>query len=94
MALFTADEIQQLAHQVLGASFAISLLVGILIHRGNTNEDTLGCILVGMVPGADHIGQSSVAWDLLWPKLKHASDAGEEISITIHLKCTLNIGCA
>ena len=35
MALFTADEIQQLAHQVLGASFAISLLVGILIHRGH-----------------------------------------------------------
>jgi uncharacterized membrane protein YedE/YeeE len=35
MALSTADEVQQLALQVLGASFVISLLVGMLIHRGH-----------------------------------------------------------
>jgi uncharacterized membrane protein YedE/YeeE len=35
MALFTADEVQQLALQVGVASFAISILAGVLIHRGH-----------------------------------------------------------
>jgi uncharacterized membrane protein YedE/YeeE len=35
MVLFSADEVQQLAYQVQGASLAISLLVGVLIHRGH-----------------------------------------------------------
>ena len=35
MALFTADEVQQLALQVWVASFAISILAGVLIHRGH-----------------------------------------------------------
>jgi uncharacterized membrane protein YedE/YeeE len=35
MSLLTADEVQQLAYQVWGASFAISLLAGVLIHRGH-----------------------------------------------------------
>ena len=35
MVLFTADEIQQLAYQVWAASFVISLLAGVLIHRGH-----------------------------------------------------------
>jgi uncharacterized membrane protein YedE/YeeE len=35
MTLLTADEVQQLAYQVWGASFAISLLAGVLIHRGH-----------------------------------------------------------
>lgn len=35
MALFSADEVQQLALQVWGASFVIALLAGVLIHRGH-----------------------------------------------------------
>ncbi len=35
MTLLTADEVQQLAYQVWGASFSISLLAGVLIHRGH-----------------------------------------------------------
>jgi uncharacterized membrane protein YedE/YeeE len=35
MVLFTADEIQQLVYQVWAASFVISLLAGVLIHRGH-----------------------------------------------------------
>jgi uncharacterized protein len=35
MSFLTADEVQQLAYQVWGASFAISLLAGVLIHRGH-----------------------------------------------------------
>lgn len=35
MTLLTADEVQQLAYQLWGASFAISMLAGVLIHRGH-----------------------------------------------------------
>ena len=35
MGLFSADEVQQLAYQVQGASFAIALLAGVLVHRGH-----------------------------------------------------------
>lgn len=35
MALFSADEVQQLALQVWGGSFVIALLAGVLIHRGH-----------------------------------------------------------
>lgn len=42
MTLLSADDVQQLAYQVWGASFVISLLVGVLIHRGHFC--TLGAI--------------------------------------------------
>lgn len=42
MTLLSADEVQKLGIQVWGASFAISLLVGVLIHRGHFC--TLGAI--------------------------------------------------
>lgn len=35
MAVFSADEVQQLLHQVWGATFVISLLAGALIQRGH-----------------------------------------------------------
>jgi len=35
MGLFSADEVQQLAYQVQGASFAIALLAGVVVHRGH-----------------------------------------------------------
>ena len=42
MTLLSADEVQQLVYQVWGASFVLSLLVGVLIHRGHFC--TLGAI--------------------------------------------------
>ena len=35
MTFLSADEVQQLTLQVLGASFAISSMAGVLIHRGH-----------------------------------------------------------
>ena len=35
MVLFTADEVQHLVYQVQGASFALSLMAGVLVHRGH-----------------------------------------------------------
>ena len=42
MTLLSADDVQWMVYQVWGASFAISLLVGVLIHRGHFC--TLGAI--------------------------------------------------
>jgi uncharacterized protein len=42
MTLLSADEVQQLVYQVWGASFVLSLLAGVLIHRGHFC--TLGAI--------------------------------------------------
>ena len=36
---------------------------GIRIHSGNTSEDTLGCILLGMRTGVDVIYDSRIAYD-------------------------------
>src|SRR5262245_50521848 len=43
---------------------------GIRIHDGNTDKDTLGCILVGQFMGKDFIGQSRAALAALMAKLK------------------------
>ncbi len=56
---------------------------GILIHPGNTDIDTEGCILVGQARIDDMISKSRVAYQLLFGKVQEASDAREEIWITI-----------
>jgi len=43
---------------------------GIRIHPGNKAEDTDGCILVGDAPAPDWLGQSKVAFDRLFAKLR------------------------
>lgn len=43
---------------------------GIRIHPGNKAEDTDGCILVGDAPAPDWLGQSKVAFDRLFSKLR------------------------
>jgi hypothetical protein len=55
---------------------------GVRIHSGNTAADTEGCILVGMTKEEEFIGQSKVAFERLFPKLKAASDT-EKIFIDI-----------
>jgi len=55
-----------------------------LIHSGNTDADTEGCLLVGESwNGGDWIGSSKVAFNKLFPKMQKALDAGETITITI-----------
>lgn len=56
---------------------------GVLIHYGNTDKDTEGCILVGQVheAGHDFIGQSRIAFNDLFKKLCDAESDGISIEI-------------
>jgi hypothetical protein len=59
---------------------------GILIHPGNTEEDTWGCILVGLsFDGSGHItgGTSTTAFNALFAKLRAAHMRQEPIDITV-----------
>jgi hypothetical protein len=56
---------------------------GVRIHPGNTDKDTEGCILVGDSPSADFLGNSRVAFDRLFAKLKAEYDAGGRITLSI-----------
>jgi Family of unknown function (DUF5675) len=46
---------------------------GIRIHPGNKAANTEGCILVGETKSVDYVGQSRVAFDRLFEKLKVAA---------------------
>lgn len=52
---------------------------GVRIHSGNTENDTLGCILVGLTRGNNYIGNSRDAMKRLMAKLEKA----DTISISI-----------
>lgn len=58
----------------------------ILIHIGNTEKDTAGCVLVGatrdIVKGT--IGGSEVAYRRLYPKVAAALMKGEKVTLTVH----------
>jgi hypothetical protein len=56
---------------------------GILIHPGNTHEDTQGCILPGLHWHQGGVSQSIAAFNVLFNKLQHAKDAGRENSIEV-----------
>lgn len=56
---------------------------GILIHVGNTQHDSLGCILVGYNRIKGRLVDSTKAFNLLMAKLLKANIAGETITITI-----------
>ena len=58
----------------------------ILIHPGNTNLDTKGCLLVGRKAGlANHfmLDESRLAYEALYTLIAAAFDRKEEVSITI-----------
>ena len=56
--------------------------LGIRIHPGNTEHDTLGCILVGSRKAENQIMNSRLAFNDLFKKLKEATKK-EKIDITV-----------
>lgn len=56
---------------------------GILIHAGNTSEDSSGCVLCGENKIKGQVINSMATLKRLVPILKRASDNGEKIWITI-----------
>jgi hypothetical protein len=55
---------------------------GIRIHKGNTDVDTHGCLLLGKSKSKDFIGLSNVAYNEFMMMLKKATK-GEKITIEI-----------
>ncbi len=56
----------------------------ILIHLGNTDENTAGCLLVGESAKEGFIGGSGNAYKKMYPKVADALSKGEEVTITYH----------
>lgn len=56
---------------------------GILIHIGNTAEDSAGCILVGENKEVGKVLNSTATFRRVYDMLKTASDRGEPIQIEI-----------
>lgn len=56
---------------------------GCLIHSGNTNKDTLGCILVGENKEKGKVINSFSTFKRLWKMLAEANERGEEIWLTV-----------
>lgn len=60
----------------------------ILIHAGNTDDDTAGCLLPNMgariTEDGEVVGSSSVqAYKLIYPRIAEAILRGERVSITV-----------
>lgn len=57
---------------------------GVLIHTGNRDTDTEGCILVGsMWPGTNFVTGSKLAYDAVVPLIMGALDKNKDVIITI-----------
>jgi hypothetical protein len=63
----------------------VPFFTGILIHAGNTDQDTWGCVLVGDTLVGETIkrGTATPAFLRLYDKIRDAVDIGEEIIITL-----------
>lgn len=59
---------------------------GILIHCGNTDKDTAGCLLVGTrignIEGKRAVLDSKIAYKKIYPIIAGAIERGEEVTIT------------
>lgn len=55
---------------------------GIRMHPGNSEADTLGCLLPGQTKSVDFVGASRAAFAVLFVKLQHAMDK-EKVFISI-----------
>lgn len=56
---------------------------GILIHAGNSADDTAGCVLVGQNLAKGKVLNSTVTFYKLYPHLQRAKGRGEKIYIEI-----------
>ncbi len=56
---------------------------GIRIHKGNTAEDTDGCILVGVVRSGDRLINSAAAYERLMMLLEDADARDEPVTIEV-----------
>ena len=58
---------------------------GVFIHIGNTDDDTAGCILLGLSHsvGSNLIGSSTSAYLQTYPIIADAISAGEQVTIQI-----------
>lgn len=59
----------------------------VLIHIGNDDDDTAGCLLVGMSNNADEkgfIGDSTTAYKKIYPPIRDAILRGEEVFINFY----------
>lgn len=58
---------------------------GVFIHIGNTDDDTAGCLLVGLSHriGNNFIGDSTLAYSQIYPLISNAIEEKEQVSIQI-----------
>jgi len=56
---------------------------GIRIHKGNTEIDSLGCLLCGTRKLSNRITESTIATNKLYAKIESAKKQGQRIFITI-----------
>ena len=56
---------------------------GVLIHTGNTQKDSEGCIIVGRNTKVGMVTDSMATFKRLYPILRAASDRFEKIELTI-----------
>jgi len=56
---------------------------GIRIHKGNSEIDSLGCLLCGRKRANNVITESTAATNLLYTKIQTSKSRGEKIFITI-----------
>jgi hypothetical protein len=56
---------------------------GIRIHKGNTEIDSLGCLLCGTRKLSNRITESTIATNKLYAKIEAAKKQGQKIFITI-----------
>lgn len=56
---------------------------GIRIHKGNTQIDTLGCLICGTKKSSNKVTESTAATNKLYVKIAEAKKQGKKIFITI-----------
>lgn len=56
---------------------------GVRIHGGNTDKDTLACVLVGIIPTENGVAKCAPAMTKIMSIIEAAENVGEECWITI-----------
>jgi len=77
-------------HKRMPRLLNVPSFAGVRIHAGNTAADTEGCILVGRVKGVDRVGQSRLAYGVLFGKINKALRDGHTVTIDIKVATQLS----